>query len=425
VATGFGKHTWKTSDVKRWWAHWFMMVVIGAGVAVGAGGGALGQTNTAAGGAGQAAEEKEACTRNLKVIYEAIQAFQGDHHDLPNWLSDLVPQYLPDANVLVCPVCRRTGQIEAPPLADPKLPCSYLFEFCPVPLGGLGTNGPVHTRKEWKRRQMGLVGSDVPIVRCRHHAPVLNLAFDGRIYESPAVWELAFTNRVRAAELTPARIFAAPATRAGNAGKKPAGKARVAARDPAARKQLLDLTEFYNARLDEAWHGNRGNDLIELPSGLQTFNGVEFDVRGIVQLCSQSGASAKYPVMVKGIPVQQKCQRLHFLHAAGFGTVADEGKQIGMYVVHYATNQMRLEIPIRYGHEVRNWHVLGKEPAAPADLVVAWTGQNALTRVGGREIRLFLTTWTNTTPDIEIKSLDYVSSMSLPAPFLVAITVGE
>src|ERR1700677_4978298 len=54
--------------------------------------------------------EREGCVRNLKLIYDAIQASQMDHHDVPNWLSDLVPQYLTDANVLICPVCKRTGQ---------------------------------------------------------------------------------------------------------------------------------------------------------------------------------------------------------------------------------------------------------------------------------------------------------------------------
>ncbi len=156
----------------------------------------------------RATEEKQACIKNLKTIYSAIQAFQADHHDLPNWLSDLVPQYLDDLNVLTCPVCRRTGRTEAPPLADPKLPSSYLFEFCPVPLRGAATNAPDRTRREWKRRQMGLVGSAVPVVRCRHHQPVLNLAFDGTIYESPPSWELVFTNRVDPADLTPVRIFA-------------------------------------------------------------------------------------------------------------------------------------------------------------------------------------------------------------------------
>lgn len=175
----------------------------------------------------RAAAEKQECIRHLKAIYAAIQAYQADHHDLPNWLSDLVPRYLDDVNMLLCPVCRRTGRTESPPLADPKLPSSYLFEFCPVPLGSAATNAPTRTRREWKRRQMSLLGSDVPLVRCRHHKPMLNLAFDGRIYESASVWELLFTNRVNVAELTPARLFAreAPPARPASRADSKAGAA--------------------------------------------------------------------------------------------------------------------------------------------------------------------------------------------------------
>src|SRR5882757_2941687 len=57
-------------------------------------------------GAELAANEKEECTKNLKLIYDSIEAYRKDHKDLPNWLSDLVPDYLADANVLICPVCR-------------------------------------------------------------------------------------------------------------------------------------------------------------------------------------------------------------------------------------------------------------------------------------------------------------------------------
>src|SRR5262245_50093675 len=56
-----------------------------------------------------ATKEKEGCIKNLQTIYTAIEAYRHDHKDLPNWFSDLVPDYLPDVNVLVCPVCRRTG----------------------------------------------------------------------------------------------------------------------------------------------------------------------------------------------------------------------------------------------------------------------------------------------------------------------------
>ena len=228
-----------------------------------------------------AAEEREGCTRNLKVIYDAIQAYQYDHKDLPNWLSDLVPDYISDPNVLICPVCRRTGKTEAPPLADPKLACSYVFEFSPVPVGSPPPGEPRHTRREWKRRQMGLVGSAVPIVRCRNHNPVLNLGFNGTVYGSPAQWELIFTNRVNPAELTLRAIFGdqelpeeAPrpvlnTVTTGSSGGEAPGRIRA-----------LDLTSFYNSKLEEPWQGRPGDDLSSLPRGLQSFAGVEFDLRG-------------------------------------------------------------------------------------------------------------------------------------------------
>src|SRR6185437_819244 len=137
------------------------------------------QTNVAAEDAKVAADEKESCTQNLKAIYTAIQAYRADHKDIPRWLSDLVPKYISDANVFICPACKRTGEVEASALADPKIPCSYLYEFCPVPLGKKDAPGaPNKTRRDWKHQQMALVGSIVPIVRCRHHGTVLNLAFD-------------------------------------------------------------------------------------------------------------------------------------------------------------------------------------------------------------------------------------------------------
>ena len=182
------------------------------------------------------------------------------------------------------------------------------------------------------------------------------------------------------------------------------------------------MTGFYNAALNQSWLGGATNSLARLPSGRRTLVGIEFDVRGIIQLGSQARASTNYPALITGIPVKQKCRRLWFLHAAGFGTLADEGKQIGRYVVHYATNQMRLEIPIRYGLEVRDWHSLPGELPAPPELTVAWRGENASSKSQGQSIRLFLTAWTNVAPDVEIDSLDYISSLAGPAPFLVAIT---
>jgi hypothetical protein len=370
-----------------------------------------------------AAADKDGCIRNLKLIYEAIQAYRVDHKDLPNWLSDLVPQYISDANVLICPACKRTGQSETSALADPKIPSSYFFEFCPVPLDkSVPVDEHARTHRDWKRRQMGLVGSAVPLVRCRHHDTVLNLAFDGTVYESSVMWEELLTNRVNLADLAPAKIFASdPKPVASGKGGRPV-TLTFPRRSPDTKQALLDLTPYYNAMLTESWHGGSKNDLASLPTGEQTLAGTQFDVRGIIQLASKSDSSKRFPPQVKGIKVHQKCEHLEFLHGVGFGTATDDGKRVGTYIVHFATNQMQLEIPIYYGRDVRNWHTLAEEKPASKELTVAWTGANAMSRSANNTIRLFKTTWTNVVPALEIESIDYVSAMGQPAPFLIAIT---
>ncbi len=210
------------------------VVAVGLAVSFAGAGRSPAQSNAPATSDPVAVREKAGCSNNLVAVYAAIQAYQRDKRDIPNWLSDLVPQYLSDPAVLTCPVCLRTGRTEPPPLADPKISSSYLYEFCPVPLGGALTNAPERTRREWKRRQMGLVGSAVPIVRCRHHGGALNVGFNGKIYESPAQWELAYTNLVRFDDLSPARLFA------GESARKPAGNSRSPARDSRAQPGLTN-----------------------------------------------------------------------------------------------------------------------------------------------------------------------------------------
>jgi thiol-disulfide isomerase/thioredoxin len=140
--------------------------------------------------------DKELCTQQLHTVYQAVQAYRRDHKDLPNWLSDLVPKYIADTNILICPITKRTGQTHVfEHLKDPKLPAAYLYEFSPLPMGHVWGGGQVRMR-DFKRRQMGLVGGEVPIVRCHLHEPVLNLAFNGRVYESPLNWEENFTEVV-------------------------------------------------------------------------------------------------------------------------------------------------------------------------------------------------------------------------------------
>ncbi|MDQ3624992.1 MAG: hypothetical protein M3463_21345, partial [Verrucomicrobiota bacterium] len=147
----------------------------------------------------------DSCKANLETIAAAILGYRKEKKEIPNWISDLVPTYLkPDA--LLCPVTLKTGRLSPFGALDPKLRCSYLYEFSPTLMTAVVKSafpGPRLTNRDWKRQQMGLVGSDVPIVRCLLHEPVLNLSFGGRIYESPMFWEKNFLDVVKLEDFAP------------------------------------------------------------------------------------------------------------------------------------------------------------------------------------------------------------------------------
>ena len=122
----------------------------------------------------------EICTQNLLAIGKAIQAFQKEHNDFPEWLSDLHPKYLPDANSLICPVDTKGGKPLFLINADPKMPVSYGYQF--------------HTGyRERTRENLAIYGDVIPLARCRHHTnqsfACLNLSFSLKVYQSSNVWE--------------------------------------------------------------------------------------------------------------------------------------------------------------------------------------------------------------------------------------------
>ena len=122
----------------------------------------------------------EVCTQNLVAIGEAIQAYQKEHGDFPDWLSDLHPKYLADVNTLICPTDEDDGKTVFSENTDPKMPVSYGYQFHPE-------------YREEKSAQREMYGDVMPLVRCRHHRnedfDCLNLSFSSKIYKSSAVWE--------------------------------------------------------------------------------------------------------------------------------------------------------------------------------------------------------------------------------------------
>jgi hypothetical protein len=188
-------------------------------------------------------------------------------------------------------------------------------------------------------------------------------------------------------------------------------------RSPDATPNLIDLTAYYNAALNEAWHfgqGTKGTDLGALPTGVQTLAGVRFDVRGIIQLSSKR-SQPWFPEKVQGIRIGQKCRTLHFLHATGW--MAKDGARIGSFVIHYANGQNQ-ELPIVYGEDTREWHGRSDSVQTITHGKLAWSWPS-----DSLERRLFMSSRQNPLPDLEITTVDYISAMTDCYPFLIAITV--
>jgi len=363
--------------------------------------------------------DKAACQRQLNILYGAIREYRKEHgNNPPNKLSDLAPDYLHNPDVLICPFVRNRGGLRIwkkrfRDLAqDPHT--SYSYEFSLEPLDHYHWRGvPRKTLREYKERQLEEVGPVVPIVRCHDHRPWLNLAFGGSIYESDTVyWEKNISPDDRL--LIVANWFPVP----------PAARPLVAAnfppRDPRARAGLLDLTGVYNATLTDSWQGFPGNHLGSLPSGIHEFDGVQFDVRGVIQLRGTE-IPAEFPKQVDGIKVGQKCARIHFLQAVSFPYGSRNAQ--ACYVIHYADRRVH-EFPVIYGQHFADWW---NDPANPesTDAKVAWTGQNEAAKAYGMALRLFHAVWENPLKDTEVATitLEVTAKENLAGPFVVAITL--
>jgi len=194
-------------------------------------------------------------------------------------------------------------------------------------------------------------------------------------------------------------------------------------RDPGCTLKQIDLTVFYNATLTNSWFNPKWekNDLSALPRGLQTLDGISFDVRGVVQLASSHpDLTLSYPKEITKIPVQQRCHALHFLHSGGWSTA--DGTDVGEYVVRYEDDTERT-IPLSYAENIWNWWDLpGRTAPMKEGTILAWRGRNPLSDRSKIDLLLFHFRWENPRPNVVISSITFRSRMTQCAPFLVALT---
>ncbi|MBN2593009.1 MAG: protein kinase [Sedimentisphaerales bacterium] len=198
----------------------------------------------------------------------------------------------------------------------------------------------------------------------------------------------------------------------------------VPTRDLAAEPNQIDLTEVYNASIDEAWQPTEsleglGQDLMAFPAGLRKWDDVLFDARGVIQLCSSHPDWSKFPQSIE-IPVNRRFYRLHVLHGVAY--VEREGVSVGAFQLIYSDGQRR-EIEIQYGRDVRDWWVSRDSKLNVEHGTVAWTARRLSASLATEKVRIFLTTYENPRPEIDVVHVNFISKKTQSAPFLLAMTI--
>ncbi|HKX60395.1 MAG TPA: serine/threonine-protein kinase [Verrucomicrobiae bacterium] len=233
----------------------------------------------------------------------------------------------------------------------------------------------------------------------------------------------------------------------------------------------LDLSPYYTSTLDGETDKGResptANNLAALSSRVVRIDGIEFKVSGILQLANRqmSNDGSAFPKSVQQIRVGRTFTKLHLFH----GTVwpAPPGTAVARVVIRYSDGDYAGR-PIVYGEDVQELiydpaHGLYAAKAKPAwiteergllaltagksrravwkpgatpdkDWRLIWYGsaehlhslwdgmeadKSTMRRWGSRLYRL---KWTNPRPEAEVASMDFVSTTSSSAPFLLAAT---
>ena len=207
--------------------------------------------------------------------------------------------------------------------------------------------------------------------------------------------------------------------------------------DETVNATTVNLRPFINEALTDSPASDRGNhqdNLAEMPAGKHLYGGVPFDVHGFVQLDGTNMAATfykHYPVAMNDIPIGRKCARLHLLHGANWVDPEDYGQTVVKLVLHYEDGSTR-EIPMVAGEEVFDWWApLFRTGVEPRRLQTAqgteraWAGHNRYLgdRYPDEFLVIYRSSFQNPQPDIAVTSLDYVSTETGVAPFLLGLTV--
>jgi hypothetical protein len=195
----------------------------------------------------------------------------------------------------------------------------------------------------------------------------------------------------------------------------------------------INLKPYVNCKLTDPLADEAAEDqhnLAELPVGHHTYGGVPFQVDGLIQII---GGSIKngvklWPMEVPEIAVGHSCKKLHLLHGA-FNIAGPAGHpHYAKLVLHYADGSQAELTFIGGTHALRC-----VDAAIPQRFELLETPQSELAWIGSNPylkknnptamLHLYRTTFDNPQPEVAITTIDYVSNMGNPGPFLAGLTI--
>ena len=196
---------------------------------------------------------------------------------------------------------------------------------------------------------------------------------------------------------------------------------RLPKRSEGMNPKMVDLSRYYNGHLDDAWQstGTSKNDLEGIVPGLNHLGGVDFDVRGVVQLSSRrllENSRRMFPKSMTGIEIAQSCQRVHFLLAAAYPSA--EGEIVGNVNFHFGEGQS-FEKSIAYGVDLCDWWFTKDGAERDKGTTIVWSQRTGPNRL----IRLFMMTVELPEGAGALESVDLIAGESDSAPFFLAMSV--
>jgi hypothetical protein len=208
--------------------------------------------------------------------------------------------------------------------------------------------------------------------------------------------------------------------------------AQIPARSAGALGAWIDLSAFYNATLPGSWlptpEAGMADESLPIPLGTNRWGGIDFDVRGVIQLGGPALASrgGKFPEQVSGVPIERRCRKIHLL--VGTDRKVRPGTVLGGFAARFVTGEQEIS-HVLFGRDVYDWwhdpateiDASGKAPSQTA--IVAWEGASPASRRRNITLRVYRVTWENPLWDVPVQTLDFFSSRTASSPFILAMTV--